>query len=68
MVTCLDAMVYPEVNESGWNWDSDTKTTARGMKCSLQSFGVIVGFTVLQNNLDYLKGLTSKLQRSIHNN
>ena len=33
------------------------------MKSSLQSFGVIVGFTVLKNSWDYLKGLSSKLQR-----
>ena len=55
--------VCPEVNESRWNWDSDTKATAHGMKSSLQSFGVIVGFTVLKNSLDYLKGLSAKLQR-----
>ena len=34
MVTCLDAMgnphLCPEVNESRWDWDSDTKTTAHG--------------------------------------
>ena len=29
----------------------------------VQSFGVIVGFTVLKNNFDYLKGLSAKLQR-----
>jgi len=64
-VTCLDAMVNPhvspEVNESRWNWDSDTKTTAHGLKSSLQSFGVTVGFAVLNNSLDYLKGLPAKL-------
>jgi len=42
-------------------WDSDTKTTANGVKRSLQSFGVIVVFTVLKNSLDYLKGLLAKL-------
>jgi len=42
--------VYQEVNESRWNWDSDTKTaTAHG-------FVAIVGFTVIKNSLDYLKG------------
>ena len=35
------------------------------MKGSLQSFGVIVGFTVLKNSLDYLKRLSAKLQRYI---
>ena len=44
VATCLDAMVNPhvcpEVNESGWNWDSDTKTKAHGSKCNQQSFGV----------------------------
>jgi len=40
-----------------------TKITARGLKSSLQSFGVIVGFKVLKNSLDCLKGLSAKLQR-----
>jgi len=64
---CLDPMVNPQVcpedNESRWNWDSDIKTTAYGLKSSLQSFGVIIGFTVLKNSLDYLKSLSAKLQR-----
>ncbi|KAK2155579.1 hypothetical protein LSH36_236g02000 [Paralvinella palmiformis] len=47
--------VCPEVNESHWNWDSDTKTMAQSLESSLQSFGVIVGFTVLKNSWDYLK-------------
>ena len=55
--------VYPEVNESCWNWGSDTKTTAHSLKSSLQSLGVIIGFTVLKNSLNYLKGLSAKLQR-----
>ena len=67
MVTCLDAMVNPhvclEVSESRWNWDSNTKTTTHGVKSSLQSFVVIVGFAVSTNNLDYLKGFSAKLQR-----
>jgi len=29
----------------------------------LKTFGVIVGFTVLKNSLDYLKRLSAKLQR-----
>ena len=33
------------------------------MKNSLQSFGVIVGFTILKNSLNYLKGLSAKLQK-----
>ena len=55
--------VYPEVNESRWNWESDTKTTAHGLKSSPHSFGVIAGFTVLKNSLDYLKGLSAKPER-----
>jgi len=66
VATYLDPIVNPhvcpEVNEIRWNWDSDTKTTAHGLKSSLQSFGV-VGFTLLKNSLDYLKGLSAKLQR-----
>jgi len=65
VVTCLDAMIkphaYPDVNESCWNWDSDTNTTAYGLKSSLHSLGVIVGFTVLKNSLDHLKPLSAKI-------
>jgi len=43
--------------------DSHTKTTAHGMKSSLHSFGVIVGFTVLKISLYYLKGFSATLQR-----
>ena len=64
-LTRIDAMVNPhvcpEVNEGRWNRDSDAKTTVKGLKSSLQSFGVTVGFTVLKNSLDYLKGLSAKL-------
>ena len=48
-----------KVNESRWDWNSDTKTMAHCMKSSLLSFGVTVGFTVLKNSLDYLKRLVS---------
>ena len=63
MATCLDAMVNPhvclDVNDSRRNWDSDTMTTAYGLKRSVQIFGC----TVLKNNLDYLERLSAKLQR-----
>ena len=66
-VTCLVANVnthvHLEVNESRWNWDSDTKTTAHGLKSSLENLGVMVDFTALKISLDYLKGLLAKLQR-----
>ena len=75
VVTYFNAMVNPyvctEINERCWNWDSETKTTSIGMKNSLRSFGVIVGFTILKNSLDYFKGLSAKLQSGdiwgIHN-
>ena len=41
----------------------DTKTTAHGLKGSLQSFRLIFVFTGLKNSLDYLKCLSAKLQR-----
>ena len=67
VVTCLDAKVKPhvcpEVTESCWNSDNDTKTMAHGLKSTSQSFGVVVDFTVLKNILDYLKRLSAKLQR-----
>ena len=57
MTTCLDAKVNPhvflETNGSRCNWDSDTKTAAEGLKSGLQSFGVIVVFTVLKISLDF---------------
>ena len=59
----LESFMNMRSLERRWNWDSDTKTTAHGSKSSLQSFVVIVGFRVLKNSLDYLKGLTAKLQR-----
>ena len=34
-----------------------------GLKSSPQSLGVIFGFRVLNNSLDYLKGFSAKLQR-----
>ena len=55
--------VCPEVNESRWNWESDTTSTACGLKSSPQSFWVIVGFTVLKSSLDYWKGFSTKLER-----
>ena len=45
--------IYPEFNESRWNWDNDTKTATYGL-------GVNVGFIVLKNSLYYLKGLSAK--------
>jgi len=48
--------VCPEFNESRWNCYSDIKITANG-------FGVTVGFTVLKNSLDHLKGLSAKHKR-----
>ena len=42
VITCLDAMVnphvYPEVHGNSWNWDSDSKTTAHGLKTSQKLF------------------------------
>ena len=54
---------FVQVNESYWNWGSDTKTTAHGTKRSLQSFGIMFSFTALKNSLDYLKCLSAKLQK-----
>jgi len=55
-VTYFDAMVNPHVCPE-----------VQGLKSSLQSSGVIVGFTVLKNSLDYLKRLSAKLpRRAIH--
>ena len=46
----VNPYVYPEDNESRWNWDSDTNPSGHGTKSSLQS-------------LVYFKGLSAKLQR-----
>jgi len=41
VVTCFNVLVnphvYPEVNQSRWNCDSDTKTIAQGLKSSLHN-------------------------------
>jgi len=46
LITCVDAMVnphvYPEVNESRWNWDRNTKTTAHGLESSLQRIELLL--------------------------
>ena len=61
----VNTHVCSQVNKSRWNLDIDTTTMAYVMRNSLQSYGVIVGFIVLKNSFDYLKDLSTKLQRRL---
>ncbi len=61
LVTFLDAILspqdYPELisQEGSWNWNSDTKTKAQGLKNSLTSFQTIATFIITK--------IASKLQK-----
>ena len=58
MLNLVKPDVYPKVNESRWNWDSDTKTMAHCMKSSLQNFGVIVSQTTKKGDIDVFDAYT----------
>ncbi len=69
LFTFLDAILspqdYPELvsQEGSWNWNSDTKTKAQGLKNSLSSFQTIATFIITKNVLDEVKSIASKLQK-----
>lgn len=69
LVTFLDAILspqdYPELasQEGNWNWDTDTRLKAQGLKASLSSFQTIATFIITKNVLDEVKSIASKLQK-----
>lgn len=72
VVTCLNAMLYPEQDvqladassHEDWQWDRDTLVKASGLMSSLTNFRNIMALVVLRNGLHPVKGLSSKLQKS----
>ena len=68
VVYCLGAIVniaeYPELAQTiEWSWDAETTTKANGIFTLLQSFKTVLTFVILNNTLDYVKSLASKLQQ-----
>ena len=67
--TFLDAILsphdYPELVSScgSWNWDSETRIKAQGLKSSLSSFLTIATFIITKVVLDEVKSLSAKLQK-----
>ena len=69
LITFLDAILspreYPELVSScgSWNWDSETRIKAQGLKSSLSSFVTIATFIITKTVLDEAKSLSAKLQK-----
>ena len=69
LITFLDAILnphdYPQLAspEGNWNWDSDTRVKAQGLKASLSSFQTLAVFLITKNVLDEVKSLAAKLQK-----
>ena len=69
LITFLDAILsphdYPQLasSDGNWNWDSDTRVKAQGLKAALSSFQTIAVFLITKSVLDEVKSLASKLQK-----
>jgi hypothetical protein len=69
LVTFLDAIMLPHEypylasSDGSWNWDTETKVKAQGLKASLSSFQTIAVFIITKNILDEIKALAAKLQK-----
>ena len=69
LITFLDAILcphdYPQLAspDGSWNWDSDTRVKAQGLKASLSSFQTLAVFLITKNVLDEVKSLAAKLQK-----
>ena len=69
LITFLDAIISPreypqlETSDGSWNWDTETRTRAQGLKASLSSFQMISVFLITKNVLDEAKSLSAKLQK-----
>ena len=51
---------FNELVQESWNWDTDTKTRAKGILASVQ---ILVSLVTLKNVLEPLRGITAKLQK-----
>ena len=69
LITFLDAILspheYPDLpcTTGSWDWDSDTRVKAQGLKAALSSFQIITVFMITKNTLDLVKLLTVKFQK-----
>ena len=69
LVIFLDAILspneYPQLSceDGSWNWDTDTRVKAQGLKAALSSFQNIAVFVITKSVLDEAKSLSAKLQK-----
>ena len=69
LIIFLDAILsphdYPQLASphGNWNWDSETRVKAQGLKASLSSFPTLAVFLITKNVLDEVKSLAAKLQK-----
>ena len=56
---------YPQLAspDGNWNWDSDTRMKAQGLKSSLSSFQTLTVFLITKNVIDEVKSFAAKLQK-----
>ncbi len=62
---CLEAMVHPELHPdfgTGWNWDGETISKAKGFLFQLQSPLFLISLQILLQVFQLLKEPTIKLQ------
>ena len=58
-----DSLVSEATNYENWQWDSETRMKAAGLKSKLSSCDTVVAFVVAKNGMFPLQGLASKLQK-----
>ena len=69
LVIFLDAILspceYPQLScdDGSWNWDTETRVKAQGLKATLSSFQYLAVFVITKNVLDEAKSLSAKLQK-----
>ena len=65
LVIFLDAILSPQLrcDDGSWNWDTDTRAKAQGLKAALSSFQNLAVFDITKNVLDEAKSLSAKLQK-----
>ena len=69
LVIFFDAILspheYPQLrcNDGSWNWDTETRVKAQGLKSALSSFQTLAVFIITKNILDEAKSLSAKLQK-----
>ena len=56
---------YPQLScdDGSWNWDTETRVQAQGLKAALSLFQNLAVFVITKNVLDEEKSLSAKLQK-----